>query len=309
MARYCITGARGFIGRHLARTLAASGHQTAGLGHGAWPDAAADGVDFWINGSIDAANLSALADQAGGFDAVFHLAGGSAVAPSLAHPHEDFERTVATSARLLDWMRQSAPRARLVAASSAAVYGDVGPGRAAEDAPLAPTSPYGTHKVMLEALVASYRRHFAVEATVVRLFSVYGTGLEKQLLFELCRRCAAAPAGVALALGGTGGERRDWLHVADAVALLTLAAGTEVPPGVLNGGTGVATPVSVIAGSICGAWGKALRPVFSGISREGDPASLVADPSRAAAAGFAARVPVQQGISEYVDWFRQSRRS
>ena len=307
MANFCITGARGFIGRHLARTLAMSGHQVFGLGHGAWPDATAEGMSVWINGSIDAPNLSSLAERAGHFDAVFHLAGGSAVAPSLAYPHEDFERTVATSARLLEWLRQFAPETRLVATSSAAVYGDVGHARAAEGAPLAPTSPYGTHKLILETMIASYRRHFAVKGTAVRLFSVYGPGLEKQLLFELCCRCSIAPAGASLVLGGTGTEQRDWLHVSDAVALLILAARSDPPPGVLNGGTGIATPVSAIAKLVCGMWEKALLPTFSGICREGDPLSLVADPSRASAAGFAPGVAVDEGVRAYVDWFRRSR--
>ena len=291
----------------MARALAGDGHKVAGLGHGAWPDAAAAGVDLWVNGDIDTPNLSTLADQAGGFAAVFHLAGGSAVGPSLERPREDFERTVATTARLLDWVRQFAPVTRLVAASSAAVYGDAGAGRASETAPLAPTSPYGTHKAMLEALLGSYRRHFAVEATAVRLFSVYGRGLEKQLLFELCRRCAAAPAGAEIGLGGTGQERRDWLHVSDAVALLRLAAAFGTPP-ILNGGTGVPTEVAAIAGMVCREWGKDLRPAFSGMTRAGDPASLVADPDLARAAGFEAGTHVADGVPDYVAWFRHTWR-
>lgn len=304
MATFCITGARGFIGRQLARALADDGHTVAGLGHGAWPGSAAAGVDTWINGEIETSNLSALADQIGGFAAIFHLAGGSAVGPSLERPREDFERTVATTARLLDWMRQSAPATRLVTASSAAVYGDAGEGRANETATLAPTSPYGTHKAMLEALVGSYRRHFGIQASCVRLFSVYGRGLEKQLLFELCRRCAAASPGAEIGLGGTGHERRDWLHVSDAVALLRLAATADAPP-ILNGGTGVPTEVAAIADMVCRQWGKDLRPVFSGVTRAGDPANLIADPDLARAAGFVAGTRIADGVPDYVTWFRQ----
>lgn len=307
MATYCITGARGFIGRHLARALSAAGHDVAGVGHGAWPNASAEGVVFWINGAIDASNLSALTDRTGGFDTIFHLAGGSAVGPSLAYPLEDFERTVSTTARLLDWMRQSAPAARLVATSSAAVYGDAGPGLVEEGAPLAPASPYGTHKAMLEEIVASYRMHFGIDARIVRLFSVYGPGLEKQLLYELCRRCAAAAPGTSLELGGTGGERRDWLHVSDAVAILLLAALEPLLPSAINGGTGVATSVAVIAQSVCDSWAKALRPVFSGVVRAGDPVNLVADIGRTTAAGYIPRIAVADGIADYVRWFRGSR--
>ncbi|MFX6040773.1 NAD-dependent epimerase/dehydratase family protein, partial [Acinetobacter baumannii] len=67
------------------------------------------GMRNWLNGEVDFTNLGALASQTGLPSVLFHLAGGSSVGASIAQPYEDFSRTVATSARLLEWLRTNAP--------------------------------------------------------------------------------------------------------------------------------------------------------------------------------------------------------
>src|ERR1044072_7054054 len=116
-----ITGANGFIGRHLVRELAGGGHAVHGVGHGALDpaDARALGLPTWINGEVDAANLNALAVAHGVTSHVFHLAGGSSVGLSMERPFEDFSRAVASTASLLEWVRSFAPESRLIVVSSA----------------------------------------------------------------------------------------------------------------------------------------------------------------------------------------------
>src|SRR6185369_11271620 len=129
------------------------------------------GLLSWINGEIEAANLDALAAAHGPPVAVVHLAGGSSVGLAVAHPLEDFTRTVMSTARLLEWVRGHSPQSRIIAASSAAVYGAGHPGPIAEQATLNPVSPYGQHKLMMEQLCRSYAETYGRYSTVLRLFS------------------------------------------------------------------------------------------------------------------------------------------
>jgi len=308
MAVAWITGARGFVGRHLALHLAGRGDAVLGIGHGIWPslEASAWGLRYWVNGEIDAPNLESLRREAGEPDLVYHLAGGSSVGASIANPLEDFSRTVSSTARLLDWIRGAAPAAKVIAVSSAAVYGSGYRGTIPTGSPAHPFSPYGHHKLMMEQLCRSYVESFGSRCTVIRLFSVYGPWLRKQLLWDLCSRLDADESPIRL--GGTGDELRDWTEVSDVARLLALAASL---PGdaseVLDAGTGIATSVVDIATHVVRAWGRQTPITFTGTGRPGDPFSLVADDARLRQLGFRWEVPVAQGIERYVRWFRKER--
>jgi UDP-glucose 4-epimerase len=305
-----ITGANGFIGRHLIRELAEAGQAVHGIGHGAFPEADRHrlGLQAWVNGEIDAANLNTLAAAHGLPSTVFHLAGGSSVGLSIETPLEDFSRTVTSTARLLEWVRNAAPDCSLVVASSAAVYGTDHAGPIPEDASLAPVSPYGHHKLMMEQLCRSYALSFGLRSVIVRLFSVYGAGLRKQLLWDACSRLSRS--GAALTLGGTGDEIRDWTDVRDVVRLLARLAALPADGNcrIVNGGSGRASRVADIAGMLVANFGHKAGVTFSGVARRGDPDSLLADDGVLRRLGFEWRIPVERGITDYVTWFKGQTR-
>ena len=300
-----ITGAHGFIGRHLARHLQERGHTVCGIGHGAWPQEAARswGLDYWLNGEIEASNLADLATRQGAPETVFHLAGGSSVGFSIQYPLEDFRRTVDTSARLIEWVRVNAPQTKIVCVSSAAVYGADHSGAIPETSPLSPYSPYGCHKAMMEMLCQSYIRNYGMHIAIVRLFSVYGAGLEKQLLWDLCNKLIANPE--VIRLGGTGQELRDWIHISDVVRLLEHLTVSHQSLLALNGGTGTGMEVREITRLVSSFWDQEPKIEFSGQQRQGDPPFLVADVSASRNVGFSTLMPIDRGIEQYVSWFKE----
>lgn len=304
-----ITGARGFIGKHLARQLSSAGEKVFGIGHGHWPSTEANrwGVKGWLNGEVDAVNLSELLSRSNKPQTIYHLAGGSSVGVSFENPLEDFRRTVETTARLLDWIRSHLPDTKVVLASSAAVYGAGHHAEITEDSALTPYSPYGFNKAIMETLCRSNVENFGLNAIVVRLFSVYGDGLQKQLLWDLCSKLAREGTAT---LGGTGAEVRDWVHVRDVAYMLIRVAdfaNKEMP--IFNGGSGIGVSVLDIAQMVCAAWGDKASVMFSGQTRIGDPASLVADIGRLSDISYRPSVSLQEGIEQYVTWFKSFTRS
>jgi len=312
MKHVLVTGAHGFIGRHLSSHLAKSGFLVSGLGHGIWPESEASrwGVSQWINGDIGPSNLGLLTRQAGTPDIVFHLAGGSSVGAAVQNPREDFHRTVVSTAELLDWMRQHLPSAKLIVASSAAVYGAGHCGRISESAVLQPYSPYGRHKHMMEELATGYASDYGLKIAIARLFSVYGPGLRKQLLWDLCAKMESQQGGITL--GGTGNELRDWTHVSDVVrglATLESVAANSAP--VVNIGTGTGTSVHQIAAQMTSEWFRdapAPSVQFSGHARPGDPFSLIAENASLTKLGFQWEHRLTDGLADYVRWYRQNGR-
>jgi len=303
-----ITGANGFIGRHLARELARGGATVHGLGHGIWTgfELERHGVSNWANGDITASNLSTLKARSGLPELIYHLAGGSSVGLSLLNPLEDFTRTVSSSADLLDWIRLNCPSAKLIVISSAAVYGSRGEPTIAEDVDSTPYSPYGVHKRLMEQLCGSYAINYGLQIAVARLFSVYGPGLRKQLLWDLC--CRLHRREDPMVLGGTGDELRDWTDVRDVVAVLRELHTLPSPAlPIVNIGTGIGTSVRQVAEQLTACWdaAHAFRPSlqFSGAARAGDPFRLVADITRLSSLGHRLNTSLDQGLEDYVRWY------
>lgn len=302
-----ITGAKGFIGRNLSCHLAAQGNRVVGVGHGHMTEneLKANGLQGWLNSAVSVSSLELLYRQYGMPAVVYHLAGGASVANSLRAPLEDFERSVASTAALLEWLRLKSPETAVVYASSAAVYGCGHNGPIAESVAPAPCSPYGSHKHCAETLIRDYAFSFGLPAAILRLFSVYGPGLQKQLLWDVAQRLRASPGQ--LELGGTGEELRDWIYIDDAVVLLDLAAtwaDTTVP--VVNGGTGCGTTVRATVSELLRGMNVVTELAFSGQIRPGDPPALIADTRRSANFGFSPRIDLRTGMTRTGIWLRET---
>jgi UDP-glucose 4-epimerase len=279
-----VTGGAGFIGAAVVRALGGYAVTIAGTSS--------------ISDPLTATRIAALEPN---IDLLVHCAGGSSVGASLADPSADYEKTVPPFMRLLEYVKTRARRARVVLLSSAAVYGNAVEIPTSETSTIAPVSPYGVHKRMCEELCLSSACIDGVSSTILRLFSVYGAGLRKQLLWDACRKARAGDVTFA----GTGDEERDWLHVDDAAALIVAAAGQASPDvPIYNGASGVGIRVRDVVEQICRELG-ADAPRFSGKTRAGDPQRYVADITRARALGWAPQIQIERGVSQFVAWFRE----
>jgi UDP-glucose 4-epimerase len=201
---------------------------------------------------------------------------------------------------LLDALRQHAPRCRFILLSSAAVYGNPATLPIAETHAVQPLSPYGWHKRQSELVVEEFARIYGQPALAVRIFSAYGPGLRRQVVWDICERALAAGR---LTLRGTGDESRDFIHAADvarALALLAMRAPAEGE--IYNLGAGRETTIRELATMLLTNFGNTIQPEFDGHATPGDPRNWRADITRLASLGYAPATTLEDGLRSVATW-------
>lgn len=299
MKNILITGTNGFIGRHLASFFSNHGWQVTGIGYGKFTaqEQSRWGIHDWHSGAISSVALSRLIKTYP--DLIIHCAGGSSVGQSWKEPAADFRNTVDTTSVLLRCMQKQHLACRLIFISSAAVYGETRH-NITENTGLNPVSPYGKHKKIAEELCIAYANKFNLQVAIIRLFSVYGEGLRKQLLWEALRKKDSED----FEFFGTGHEKRDWIHIDDVVRLLyKIGVTKKLRYQIINGATGNSLTVNQALKYLFKCCGKTKNPEFSGLIKAGDPPSYIASISRALRLGWRPQVKWRDGFKRYVRWY------
>lgn len=258
--RALVTGASGFVGAAMLRAAPRAGIEATGVTRG--------------DSDYSSRAVAALVD-ASGADFVFHAAGAASVAGSMADPGADFAASVALLESVLEGLRESSRRPRLIYPSSAAVYGNPEILPVPENSPLAPISAYGYHKAMCELLVREYAQCFGIPGLIARPFSLFGESQKRLLVWEIFRQYHDASD---VELFGTGDEERDYLHVDDFADLAWACALRAVRPcEVLNVASGTSIRVAELAARIGKVLGSSKRISCKGMRSPGDPAIWRAD--------------------------------
>jgi UDP-glucose 4-epimerase len=202
MARILITGASGFIGRHLVSSLA-DRHRIVAL--------VRSDIDFPENVDVVVADLSdPLAALPHRIDAVIHLAQSRRYREFPDGAPDVFSINVESTFNLLEYARRAGARS-FVLTSTGGVYG-YSYERFAESDPVSPLNFYFSSKYSAELLLASYRRFFST--VVLRPFFVYGPGQQRMLISSLIDRIIA---GDQITIDGSPGLRINPIYVDDAV--------------------------------------------------------------------------------------------
>ena len=230
-----------------------------------------------------------------------HCAGPASVGLSMEDPASDFSASVPVTFNVLDTLRRCSPQSKFLYTSSAAVYGNPPSLPVKEDQVLQPISPYGFHKFLCEQLAAEFRRVYGLRTAVGRIFSAYGTGLKRQVLWDICEK--ASKSGV-LTLRGTGEESRDFINVRDvARALLLLSEKAPCEGEAYNLASGKETTIRALQEILVEGLASGVAVRFDGSSTPGDPLNWRADISRISSMGFETEIDLREGASLYARWY------
>ena len=297
MTRLLVTGAGGFLGRYLIKEANAQQLKVMGVDRIPRPR---ELNCQWAECLLPSDPFESLVAETQP-EVIIHAAGTASVQDSILHPLDDFKQNVFVFAHVLETVRGFAPSCRVILISSAAVYGNPQKMPVAESAATHPLSPYGYHKLLCELMGLQYAQVYGVKFAAARVFSAYGEGLRKQVLWDICQKILSGGVD----LSGTGDETRDFVHARDvAKGLFTLMAHARFDGGIYNLANGEQVKIRDLAALLSQAMNRSVEIKFSGVNRQGDPLNWQEDTHAIRELGFEPSIKFEEGARRYADWVR-----
>ncbi|HEY1789033.1 MAG TPA: SDR family NAD(P)-dependent oxidoreductase, partial [Verrucomicrobiae bacterium] len=316
---FLITGGAGFIGSHLCERLLRAGHSVwvfDALTASYDPrlkrrnlrelQALAKPFEF-IQGNItDRAALDEVFSSVK-IDQVIHLAGEVGVRPSLEQPALYQRVNVEGTVNLLEAARLNGTK-KIIVASSAAVYGANSKSPFSESDPIfSAISPYAASKLACEALGHVYHHIYQMDVAMLRFFTAYGPRQRPELVIYKFAKLISE--GKPIPVYGDGSVIRDYTYIGDIIDGVVACTKKELGFEVFNLGESEPISLNRLIESLEKALGKKAiidrQPM-----QPGDMPGTFADISKARAKlGYNPRVPFEQGIKLFIDWFKESQMS
>ena len=224
-SRILITGGAGFIGSHLAETLANQGHEVVVLDNllrgNKIPKATLKKIKF-IKG--DVTNARTVFEAAEGVDYIYHLAAILGVDIVADNPTETMEVEVVGMKNIGDAALVN--KAKIIYASTSGIYGHNAIEQSVtEDIMVDPRTSYAMAKRYNELYLAALQEEKGLDCVALRYFNVYGPRQDNRMVTP--RFIEQALAGKPLTVFGNGQQTRDFTHIDDTIKA-TILAGTQV---------------------------------------------------------------------------------
>ncbi|WP_404363976.1 GDP-mannose 4,6-dehydratase [Corallococcus coralloides] len=297
--RVLVTGADGFVGRHACAALRAAGDEVVEVHGPRGEGISSTALHFDI---ADEAKVKAAVSEVKP-DAVLHLAGFSSVAKSHQNPARVFAVNTMGVVHLLTALRESAPKARVLLVGSGEVYGPVAEGTRAEESHRhVPLSPYAASKSAGELAGEQFFRSYGMEVILARPFNHLGAGQDPTFVVpSFAAQIRAIALGTVDPILRTGNldAIRDFSHVKDVVDAYRLLLLQGEAGQAYNVGSGEGRTIRSLLEEMLHLSGVQARIELDPARlRPSDIPSLVADPGKLRALGWAPRLTVADALRD-----------
>jgi nucleoside-diphosphate-sugar epimerase len=307
-----VTGGAGFVGSHIAATMAGRGARVRVLddlstGHEENLEEIGGRVDF-VRASLN--DGEALRRALEGVELVFHEAAIPSVPRSVANPFETHRACVEGTFALLEAARSAGVR-RLVYAASSSIYGDQPTLPKHEEMAPQPLSPYAAAKLVGEYYCQVWTRTYNFETVCLRYFNVFGPRQDPGSPYSgvISRFISALLSGEQPVIYGDGEQSRDFTYVSNVVDANLRASETTSGVGqVLNIANGRRTTLNELLDTLKKITGKTEVEAEYRETRVGDVRHSLADITRAREhLGYEPQVELEEGLRKTIEWWKQSR--
>jgi GDP-4-dehydro-6-deoxy-D-mannose reductase len=319
MDRVLVTGVTGFIGSHLAEKLLQKGYDVAGFVR---PCASRDlgPIKHVLQDltllTCDLTSYSSVANAIRSVDPqiVFHLGALSPVRHSFQHPFQYQETNLIGSINVVhSLLEMPDPRSRrMIAASTAEVYGIQEHKPFKETLPLNPTSPYAVSKAAMDMYLRMASLAYSLNCTILRPTNSYGRKFETGFIVEYLVTTMLKGDRVYV---GAPGSIRDYIHVSDHVNSYLLAAERQrIPGAVYNAGSGKGITnrdLALMIAEMIGYDGTKISfgsypPGYPMRPMPGEQPYIVLDPSKITKElGWSATIDLERGIKDTIAFWEK----
>ncbi len=311
--RALITGAGGFVGKHLLTYLDQhTGWDLFGNAH-----TRPDGIELsrlqWRACDLTSREQAdeMIADLKPDF--VFHLAAQSNVQRAFADPEATIVNNVVGQLNLLNSLRKHSPEARIMIACSSEQYGLVRPEDIPldEETPFRPNNPYAVSKIAQDALALQYFLSYKQPTIRVRAFNHIGPGqTDAFVTAAFARQVALIEAGKQEAVIYVGNleAERDFSDVRDMVRAYYLAITKGEPGEVYNVGSGNGYAIQWVLDTLIG-MSRVQVEVRQDPARmrPSDIPIMVCDPAKFhKRTGWQTNIPIERTLRDILDYWRQA---
>ena len=309
--RVLVTGASGFVGRHLVDTLAHERGEAAVAGL-VRPGTAAEGRIETIPCDLDDQSAVLRALERARPEQVVHLAAQSSPRLSFEDPEGTLRTNVFGLLHILEAVRRLALRPRILVIGSAEEYGavDAQAGPVGEDAPLLPRSPYAASKVAQAVLARQYAASHGIDVVLTRTFNHTGPGRGKDFAeSSFARQIARVEAGAqppVLAVGNLD-TVRDFTDVRDVCRAYAALLERGVSGETYNVCSGTGVRIGAILDELLSL--AAVRPdvrVDAARLRASDNPVVVGNPAKLrAATAWQPQLPLRRTLADLLAYWRE----